>query len=57
MIKHVMDREYDFDSLGDVEEDVSWYIGETQVAKDEHGVFKGSFRITITYEEGDEQFI
>ena len=54
MSKHVMDREYDFDSLGDIEEDVSWYIGETQVVKDEHGVFKGNFRITITYEEKDE---
>lgn len=46
-----MDREYDFNSLGDVEEDVSWYIGETQVNKDGNGVFKGCFRVTITYEE------
>ena len=46
-----MDREYGFDDLGDVEEDVSWYIGETQVNKDEHGVFKGNFRVTVTYEE------
>ena len=51
----IFEKEYDGESLIDLEDDVGVAISCDEVLPvNEHGFIKGTFRVTISWEEGNE---
>lgn len=49
----IFEREYDGETLVDVEEDVYDAINYSDLPVDEHGFIKGTFKVTISWERGE----
>lgn len=50
----VMEKEYSGESIVDLEEDIMYNIENADVPKDEHGVHKGTFRVTVQWIEDED---
>jgi len=51
----IFDKEYDGESIADIEEDVYDAINNNDyMPVDEHGFTKGTFRVTISWSEDNE---
>lgn len=51
----IFEKEYDGETLVDIEEDVYDAVNyNTYLPVDDHGFIKGTFRVTISWEEGNE---
>ena len=54
MTKTLLNKTYCADSIVDIESDVFEAIESSDVPKDEHGFYKGEFRVTVEWVEDAE---
>lgn len=47
----ILEKEYDGNSIIDIEEDIMWALQNSEVPQDDNGLLKGTFKITLSWSD------